>query len=103
MKKKIQWKDFLMLQVVFLIYSFTSLTQKLASSFLPKDAGTTEELVRQLLNWKLILSAGLVVLLLGVYALLWQQVIKRFELSVAYANKAITLFVGIGVGDFYFS
>ena len=50
MKKKIQWKDFLMLQVVFLIYSFTSLTQKLASSFLPKDAGTTEELVRQLLN-----------------------------------------------------
>ena len=91
MKKKIQWKDFLMLQVVFLIYSFTSLTQKLASSFLPKDAGTTEELVRQLLNWKLILSAGLVVLLLGVYALLWQQVIKRFELSVAYANKAITL------------
>ena len=86
MKKKIQWKDFLMLQVVFLIYSFTSLTQKLASSFLPKDAGTTEELVRQLLNWK-----GLVVLLLGVYALLWQQVIKRFELSVAYANKAITL------------
>ena len=36
MKKKIQWKDFLMLQVVFLIYSFTSLTQKLASSFLPE-------------------------------------------------------------------
>ena len=58
MKKKMQWKDFLLLQVVFLIYSFTSLTQKLASSFLPKDAGTTEELVRQLLNWKLILSAG---------------------------------------------
>ena len=45
MKKKMQWKDFLLLQVVFLIYSFTSLTQKLASSFLPKDAGTTEELV----------------------------------------------------------
>ena len=29
--------------------------------------------------------------ILGVYAILWQQVIKRFELSVAYANKAITL------------
>ena len=102
MKKKIQWKDFLMLQVVFLIYSFTSLTQKLASSFLPKDAGTTEELVRQLLNWKLILSAGLVVLLLGVYALLWQQVIKRFELSVAYANKAITLLWALVWGIFIF-
>ena len=102
MKKKMQWKDFLLLQVVFLIYSFTSLTQKLASSFLPKDAGTTEELVRQLLNWKLILSAGLVVLLLGVYALLWQQVIKRFELSVAYANKAITLLWALVWGIFIF-
>ena len=30
-------------------------------------------------------------MILGVYALLWQQVIKKFELSIAYANKAITL------------
>ena len=29
--------------------------------------------------------------MLGIYALLWQQVIKKFELSIAYANKAITL------------
>ena len=102
MKKKMQWKDFLMLQIVFLIYSFTSLTQKLASSFLPKDAKSTEGWVQQLFNWKLILSAGLVVLLLGVYALLWQQVIKRFELSVAYANKAITLLWALVWGIFIF-
>ena len=102
MKKKIQWKNFLMLQIVFLIYSFTSLTQKLASSFLPQNAGSTEELVQQLFNWKLIMSAGLVVLLLGVYALLWQQVIKRFELSVAYANKAITLLWALVWGVFIF-
>ena len=102
MKKKIQWKDFLMLQIVFLIYSFTSLSQKMASSFLPKNAGSTQELLRQLWNWKLILSAGLVVLLLGIYALLWQQVIKRFELSVAYANKAITLFWALIWGIFLF-
>ena len=30
-------------------------------------------------------------LVLGVYAILWQQIIKRVELSVAYANKAMTL------------
>ena len=102
MKKKMQWKDFLMLQIVFLIYSFTSLTQKLASSFLPKDAKSTEGWVQQLFNWKLILSAGLVVLLLGVYALLWQQVIKRLELSVAYANKAITLLWALVWGIFIF-
>ena len=30
-------------------------------------------------------------LALAIYALIWQQVIKKFQLSVAYANKAITL------------
>ena len=29
--------------------------------------------------------------ILGLYALLWQQVIKRFDLSVAYANRSMTL------------
>lgn len=102
MEKRIRWKDFLMLQVVFLIYSFTSLAQKIASSFLPENAETMGELLHQLLNWRLILTAGLVVLLLGVYALLWQQVIKRFELSVAYANKAITLLWALVWGIFIF-
>lgn len=30
-------------------------------------------------------------MILGVYAVLWQQIIKRFELSVAYANRAMVL------------
>lgn len=91
MKQSFKWKDMLMLQVVFLIYSFTSLAQKLASSYLPEGADSLQELLTQLFNVKLIASGALVVTLLGVYALLWQQVIKRFELSVAYANKAVTL------------
>lgn len=91
MKQSFKWKDMLMLQVVFLIYSFTSLAQKQMSSYLPKGAASLQELLPQLFNAKLILSGALVVTLLGVYALLWQQVIKRFELSVAYANKAVTL------------
>lgn len=91
MKQSFKWKDMLMLQVVFLIYSFTSLAQKLTSSYLPEGADSLQELLTQLFNVKLILSGILVVTLLGVYALLWQQVIKRFELSVAYANKAVTL------------
>lgn len=91
MKVLAKWKNMLMLQVVFLIYSFTSLAQKLTSSYLPKGAATAEEFFKQLFQVKLILSGGLVVLLLGIYAILWQQVIKKFELSVAYANKAVTL------------
>lgn len=32
---------------------------------------------------------GLEVAVLGIYAILWQQVIKKFDLSIAYANKAM--------------
>ena len=38
-----------------------------------------------------ILWYGLEILILGIYAILWQQIIKRFDLSVAYANRSIAL------------
>ena len=40
---------------------------------------------------KFILLYGLEFVVLGIYAILWQQIIKKVELSVAYANKAMTL------------
>ena len=76
--KRINWKDFLTLQAVFMIYSISSVVAKFASG-------------NEVMSFKFILFYGLDVLILGIYALLWQQVIKKFELSVAYANKAITL------------
>ncbi len=78
MKKSIRWKEMLMLQAVFLIYSISSVVSKFASG-------------KEMLSLEFILLYGLDVMILGVYALLWQQVIKKFELSVAYANKAVTL------------
>ena len=30
-------------------------------------------------------------MILGIYAICWQQIIKRFELSIAYANRAMVL------------
>ena len=38
-----------------------------------------------------LLFFGLEFIILAAYALIWQQMIKRFQLSVAYANKAMTL------------
>lgn len=35
---------------------------------------------------------ALCVLDLGVYAIFWQQIIKRFDLSIAYANRAFAIF-----------
>ncbi len=34
---------------------------------------------------------GMEFVILGVYAILWQQMIKRFELSVAYANRSMAV------------
>ncbi len=73
-----KWKDILMLQAVFMIYSISSVVSKFASG-------------KEVFSFEFILFYGLDVIVLGIYALLWQQVIKKFELSIAYANKAITL------------
>ena len=67
-----------MLQGVFLIYSINSIVAKFASA-------------QESFGFTFIAFYCLEVLILGVYAILWQQIIKKFELSVAYANKAITL------------
>lgn len=45
---------------------------------------------------------GIVILLLGVYAIGWQQVIKRLPLSVAFANKAVTVLWGSIWGVLFF-
>ena len=34
---------------------------------------------------------GTEILILGIYAVLWQQIIKKFDLSIAYANRAVAL------------
>ena len=77
-KRKFQIKYILMLQIVFFIYSINSVVAKFASAQEPFS-----------LNF--ILLYGLELCVLGVYALLWQQLIKRMELSVAYSNKAVVL------------
>ena len=75
-KKKILY--LCMLEGAFLLYSIQSVLSKIASGYDPMSLPF------------LMFYAG-IVMLLGIYALLWQQVIKHFDLSVAYANKAVTL------------
>ena len=77
-KEKIKIKDILFLQVVIIIYTGSGIAAKMAAS-------------QPLLSWKFCLFYGVESVILGVYAILWQQMIKRFELSVAYANRAMVL------------
>lgn len=45
---------------------------------------------------------GLMLLNLAVYAVLWQQILKRFPLTVAFANKAVVIVWGILWGALVF-
>lgn len=77
-KKKFRIVDILLLQAVVMIYSINTVVAKLVSG-------------QPFLSMKFILLYGLEFAVLGVYAICWQQMIKKFELSIAYANKAMTL------------
>lgn len=77
--------DYIKLHLNILLFSFTTVFSKAASMQLNK-AGLHSRL--------LYVFAFLMLLNCGVYALAWQQVIKKFELSVAYANKSVYLIWG---------
>lgn len=75
--KKITMKNIILLQGVIMIYTISSMVAKFASA--------QEEI------WKLLLFYGIEIMILAVYAVLWQQMIKKFDLSIAYANRAMAL------------
>lgn len=54
------------------------------------------------LSFWFIFFYGLVILNLGVYAIVWQQIIKKLPLNTAYSNKAITIVWGILWGFIFF-
>lgn len=71
-------KNIALLQGVIIIYTISSVMSKEASA----SKGN-------LLRFGFFFGMEFVVL--GVYAVLWQQMIKRFELSVAYANRSMAV------------
>lgn len=81
-KKKFKFKDIFILQIVIAVYTLSTVFAKFASG-------------EEFLSFKFILFYGIEILILGVYAIVWQQLIKKFDISVAYANKAMGLFWSI--------
>ena len=76
---RLEWcKNILLLQAVVVIYTLSSVVAKFATG-------------KELFSFSFFLFYGIEVAILGVYAILWQQMIKRFDLSVAYANRAMAL------------
>ena len=90
MEKKTSWKVVAALHLLLLLYSFESVCSKMASQ-------------QEMFSFKFFLFYGLVLFFLFVYALAWQRILKYMPLTVAYANKGITIVWGMVWGAILFN
>ena len=74
--QKQSWKPVLFLQAIVVIFTLSGVFGKLATQG------------HSFMSPAFLLFVGLDILVLAVYALFWQQALKRFDLHVAYANRA---------------
>lgn len=82
-------KTLLLLHLMLMIYSMSGICSKMASK-------------QKFLSFKFCLFYGIIIILLGFYAIGWQQMIKRLPLTTAFANKAVTIVWGIIWGFLFF-
>ena len=87
MKDKIKW--FVILHMIILVYSLNSICSKTAAQY-------------DFLSFKWIIFYGIVICILGFYAIAWQQVLKHLPLITTYANKAVTTLWGLVLGFIVF-
>ena len=66
------------LLLINLLYASVGIFTKLASQ-------------QEFLSWAYVFSFGGAVAVIGIYAILWQQIIRRIELSTAYMFKGTTI------------
>lgn len=85
-----RFKYFILLHIVFAVYSFVGIASKIASS-------------KPFLSAGFLFFYGIVIATLFVYAIVWQQLLKKLPLVTAYANKAVTVIWGIVWGYFFFN
>jgi drug/metabolite transporter (DMT)-like permease len=78
MKSDNKPQNFIFLHISFIIYSFVGVFSKTVSQ-------------QPFFSLKFILYGGIVFFILAVYALLWQQILKRFPLVTAYSNKGVVI------------
>ena len=76
--KKISPTLILALQLGVMLYTLSSVAAKMASG-------------QAFLSLPFIVYYGVEILILGFYAIAWQQIIKRCDLSVAYANRSMAI------------
>ena len=77
--KKISLLMLIVIQMGVILYTTSGICSKMTSNY-------------QAFSFMWLVWIGLEVAALGMYAVFWQQIIKRVDLSVAYANRAFAIF-----------
>lgn len=83
-------KKYILLFGAFLIYSVGGIFSKTAG-------------FKEMPSWPWLLFTGLYLLMLVIYALVWQMALKRFPLSTAYCSKAVVIVLGMIWGALIFN
>ena len=79
----------LLLHGILMLYSMGGIFGKLAGA-------------EPFFSFKFCLYYGMIIGILGIYAIGWQQIIKRMPLTTAFANKAVTVVWGLVWGVLFF-
>ena len=77
------------LHLMLMVYSMSGICSKMASK-------------QEFLSTEFCFYYAMIIILLGFYAIGWQQIIKRLPLTTAFANKAVTVVWGIVWGAVFF-
>lgn len=89
-KIKFSLGAFILLQVALFIVSFGAVCSKMAGR-------------QEFLSFNFFVFYGALILILFIYAILWQQVLKKISLVIAYACKGIGIIYGIIWGMAFFN
>lgn len=90
MEKKITIGGFLFMIAAFAIYASSGIFSKLAASYEP-------------LSWPYLFCVAAVISILGIYAIMWQVILKRLPLTVAFLWKSTGLIFGLSYSYFIFA
>ncbi len=82
-------QSYFLLYTGIIVYSFCPVLSKLASGY-------------RVLSPEFIMLYGAGLLVLAVYALLWQQVLKYLPLTTAYSNRPLVTILGMVWGSLFF-
>ncbi|MCR4755109.1 MAG: DMT family transporter [Lachnospiraceae bacterium] len=81
--------NLIILHIMFMLFSLGAVASKTAAN-------------SEFLSPRFLFFYGIVLVGLAIYAIVWQQMLKRLPLVTAYANKAVTVVWGIIWGRVFF-